>query len=854
MSNRISKIIKFVYIAAFIICIAASGILMIIISRQNAQSVSQMSKITLQELNLQIQQKFLSLIDLRTDYIDITLNRYPGGATYDQDTIDRMVSSVSLRDYTYLGFGMEDRTLVTVYGKDVQLVDTSSPFGLFGEDGVIIAEGVDEDGEKMLLLGKAASYVMKDGRTSSAILLGLPMSQLNDALFLDEDDLGTWTHIISGNTGEFIIRNGDVTRDSYYDRIMLDFEPVGGKTKESYAKELSEAIAAGEEYFAEFRIDGDHRFLDATPLVEGSTWYLVTLISNSSINNMRQTQNTMQVMSIGIAMSIIVLVLLVLLLLYMRGSRLQMQRLEAVKEEALRANQAKSEFLSTMSHDIRTPMNAIIGMTEIALKNMKDPERVEDCLRKVQSSSKHLLSLINDVLDMSKIESGKMTLSMAPHSLQDTMDEMVNIAQPQVKAKNQQFDIFIQKILAEQVYYDSLRLNQVLINLLSNAVKFTPEKGSISIRLYQEESPLGEDHVRTHFFVEDTGIGMSKEFQEKVYETFSRENTEQVAHTTGTGLGMSITKSIVDMMHGTIDLDSTVGVGSKWHITLDLKKAEDEAAMSLPDWDVLVVDDNQMLCESAASNLEELGVHAEWVLDGPHAIEMIQDRHDRKEDYRLVLVDWKMPDMSGVELIRRLRESDYKDLPIFLISAYDFGDVEEEIGQVKVEGFISKPLFKTKLFHYLSKFVGDESKQTEYVESSSELDFTGKHVLVAEDIEINWEITNEILTSVGLKADHAENGEECVKMFKASETGAYDLILMDIRMPVLDGYGATKAIRALERKDNDIPIVALTADAFSDDVQYCLSVGMNDHIAKPINTKELLRLLQKFLQKEESGE
>ena len=854
MSNKISKIIKFVYIAAFIICIAASGGLILFTNYQNSKSVSQMSQITLQELNLQIQQKFISLINLRTDYIDITLNRYPSGPTYDQDVIDRMVSSVSLRDYTYLGFGMEDRTLVSVYGKDVQLVDTSSPFGLFGEDGVVIAEGVDEDGEKMLLLGKAASYVMKDGRTSSAILLGLPMSELNDALFLDEDDLGTWTHIISGNTGEFIIRNGDVTRDSYYDRIMLDFEPVGGKTRETYARELSEAIAAGEEYFAEFRIDGDNRFLDATPLVEGSTWYLVTLISNSSINDMRQAHNTMQVMSIGIVMSIIVLVLLILLLLYMRGSRLQMQRLEAAKEEALRANQAKSEFLSTMSHDIRTPMNAIIGMTEIALKNMKDPARVEDCLRKVQSSSKHLLSLINDVLDMSKIESGKMTLSMAPHSLQDTMDEMVNIAQPQVKAKNQQFDIFIQKILAENVYYDSLRLNQVLINLLSNAFKFTPEKGKINICLYQEESPLGEDYVRTHFSVEDTGIGMSKEFQEKVYETFSRENTEQVAHTTGTGLGMSITKSIVDMMHGTIDLDSTVGVGSKWHITLDLKKAEDETAMSLPDWDVLVVDDNQMLCESAAANLEELGVHAEWVLDGAHAIEMIKERHDRNEDYRLVLVDWKMPGMSGVELIRRLRESEYKDMPIFLISAYDFGDVEEEIVQVKIEGFISKPLFKTKLFHYLSKFVGSESKQTEYVESGSQLDFTGKRVLVAEDIEINWEITNEILTSVGLKADHAENGEECVKMFKASETGSYDMILMDIRMPVLDGYGATKAIRALERKDNDIPIVALTADAFSDDVQYCLSVGMNDHISKPINTKELLRLLQKFLQKEERGE
>ena len=524
----------------------------------------------------------------------------------------------------------------------------------------------------------------------------------------------------------------------------------------------------------------------------------------------------------------------------------QMRALDKAKEEAVHANKAKSDFLSSMSHDIRTPMNAIIGMTEIGLKSVTDSERVEDCLKKIMLSSKHLLGLINDVLDMSKIESGKMTFHMNRMSLRETLDDIVNIIQPQVKARSQFFDIFIRNILSEEVYCDGVRINQVLLNLLSNALKFTQEGGRIDVHVYQEPSDQGEEYVRTHFEVEDNGIGMSQEFQKKIWDTFSRDSSEQVQKTTGTGLGMAITKRIVELMGGTIELQSELGKGSSFHVILDFRKAESVEEWKLPEWNVLVVDDNEMLCHSAVSNLEELGIHAEWTLDGKKAIEMIEERHNRKEDYRFVLIDWKMPNMNGLQTIRRIRERIGKSVPVFLIPAYDWSEIEEEARNVEIEGFISKPLFKSTLYSYLKHYAEENPDDSEENENEAP-DFTGKRILVAEDIEINWEIANEILSSFGFELEHAENGKICVDMFSASEIGYYDVILMDIRMPVMNGYDATRAIRALTREDKELPIIAMTADAFENDVQVCLQCGMNAHVAKPLDIEELIRTLQKTL-------
>lgn len=466
---------------------------------------------------------------------------------------------------------------------------------------------------------------------------------------------------------------------------------------------------------------------------------------------------------------------------------------------------------------------------------------------KITLSSKHLLGLINDVLDMSKIENGKLSINMELISLRDAMGGIVNIVQPQIKSKRQHFDIFIQNIFVEDVYCDSVRLNQILINLLSNAMKFTPEEGRINVYLTQEELPEETGRVRCHFRVKDNGIGMTDEFQKKIFESFSREDSMRVQKTEGTGLGMAITKYIVEAMGGTIELKSEQGKGSEFHIALDLEKATVlEEDMILPAWNMLVVDNNEDLCRSAVSVLKEIGVDAEWALDGRTALKMVENRHREHQDYEIVLLDWKMPGMDGVEVTREIRKLLGDEVPILIISAYDWSDIEEEARAAGAHGFISKPLFKSNLYLGLSHYINGVQEETE--ESIEPLhDFSGKRILLAEDNDLNWEIANEILSSAGFELEWAENGQICVEKFEQSAVGTYDVVLMDIRMPILDGYGAARAIRALDRPDANLPIIAMTADAFSEDVQRCLESGMNAHIAKPIDINNLIQHLQEYL-------
>ena len=503
-----------------------------------------------------------------------------------------------------------------------------------------------------------------------------------------------------------------------------------------------------------------------------------------------------------------------------------------------------------MSHDIRTPMNAIVGMTAIAAASPENTPLVQDCLRKITLASRHLLGLINDVLDMSKIEHGKLSLNISVVSLREIIEEVVGVAQPLVKAKNQQFDICIHDILSENVYSDGVRLGQVLLNLLSNALKFTPREGTVQVNLSQEPSPLGENYVRTHLRVKDTGMGMSEEFQRKIYDTFSREDNERIHRIEGSGLGMSIMKSIVDQMKGTIELHSALGRGTEFHITLDMKKAESQTGpMVLPGWNALVVDDDENLCRSAAYFLKDMGVHAEWTTDGESAVKMVEKHHEQGLDYHLVLLDWKMPGMSGMETAKQLREHLGDDVPVLLISAYDWSDIEEEARTAGISGFIAKPLFKSTLFHGLRPFA-ERGGALEQKKEEDEDFGRGRRLLLAEDNELNWEIASALLEQHGFILDWAENGQICVEKFKASEPGWYDLVLMDVRMPVMDGYQAARALRALDRPDRNIPIIAMTADAFSEDIRCCLQSGMNAHVAKPLDMKVLLRLIQKYLRKE----
>ncbi len=526
----------------------------------------------------------------------------------------------------------------------------------------------------------------------------------------------------------------------------------------------------------------------------------------------------------------------------------QNEELKIANEKTLAASNAKSNFLSNMSHDIRTPMNAIIGMTEIATNHIDDKSRVLDCLRKIMNSGRHLLGLINDVLDMAKIESGKMTLHMEDISLREIMDTICGITRVQITEKEQHFDISISSILCDHVMCDPLRLNQILLNLLSNAIKYTPEEGFIHVRLWQEPSEKGDDFVLTHFSVADTGMGMSPEFIKTIFDSFTREDAKRVQKTQGTGLGMAITKNIIDALGGTIEVESEPDKGSTFHVVLDLGRGADaEQKMQLPPWNILVVDDNEELCLTASESLEALGARPQWCTDGQTAVEMVVDAHRRGEDFFAILVDYRMPGQSGIETAKKIREVLGDDTPIEMISAYDQSDIEEDVKAAGVSGFIAKPLFRSTLYHELCRFAPEITGLEAEQSGKEEISLNGMHILLAEDNDLNAEIAMMILEEDGASVEHAEDGLRAVQMFEQSAPGHYNAILMDLRMPNMGGLEAATAIRAMQREDAaSIPIIAMTADAFAEDVQRCLEAGMNAHLSKPIDVDKLKKTLVKY--------
>ncbi len=856
MDKKTMNFFKSSIISVVAVSIAVFIALTLFMSAKTEASVEEISQSYMSEMSIQVQQKFQSIIDLRLSQVSgMIKSTWSEEMVYNDTLKENLVSSAQVRDFSYLALYAGEENSEVILGEELHYTDNQHVMERLMQDGSMIAEAETDDGNRVLLLGIRAEYPMKNGGKSTALIAGFSMDYLSKALFLDEEDTAVYYHIIDRD-GNFVIRSSGAFRESYFERIMETYTGYDGKMPEDYVREMSDAMHNNEVYYANVVIEGEGKQVCCSRLPGNTDWYLIFAMpmdfmtkSVSELAAVRVWVTLASVLIIFIAMGVI-------FLMYYRLSMKQIDNLVKARQEAVHANMAKSDFLASMSHDIRTPMNAIIGMTGIAQKNLGDRDRVEDCLRKISLSSKHLLNLINDVLDMSKIDSGKMVLNMIPVSLREQMDDLVNIVQPQVSAKNQIFDIFIRNIYVEDVICDNVRLNQVLLNLLSNAIKFTPEGGRVDVYMYQEklEGEENADTIRTHFLVKDTGIGMSPEFQAKIWDTFAREENEQVRYITGSGLGTSIAKKIVDLMGGTIELQSEQGKGSTFHVTLDLQKSEvDLEGMMLPEWNILVVDDNQDLCESTVENLRELGAHAEWTLNGMNAIEMIEERHHQKDDYKFVLIDWKMPGMDGVETIREIRKRVGMDIPIFLISAYDWSDMEGAVDESMIEGFISKPLFKSTLYHRLKQYM-DCYNETQEQDSAMEADLTGKRILLAEDIDLNWEVASAILSMTGVELERAVNGQECLDMFERSEIGYYDAVLMDIRMPVMDGYDATRAIKALERKDSDLPIIAMTADAFSDDAQRCLECGMVAHIAKPIDVKECMRILNKYLGSRNEGE
>ena len=514
------------------------------------------------------------------------------------------------------------------------------------------------------------------------------------------------------------------------------------------------------------------------------------------------------------------------------------------------ANHAKSDFLSRMSHDIRTPMNAIMGMTAVAAMNIDDKERLKDCLNKITLSSRHLLALINDVLDMSKIESGKVTLSEEEFDMAKMVENLLAIIHPQIQEKNQQLKVNISNITHEDVIGDLLHLQQVFVNIMGNAVKFTPEGGTISFSICEKPSCI-EGSGCYEFIFEDTGIGMKEEFVETIIEPFARENRTRSQNIEGTGLGMSIANNIVRMMNGSIQVESTLGVGSKFTVRLYLKlqNVKTEVVKCLKDLKVLVADDEPDACESACEILRGIGMSSDGVLSGDEAIRKLSEAHENAEDYAVVILDWKMPGKCGVETAREIRRQLGHDVPIIILSAYDWSSIEQEAREAGVNAFIAKPLFKSRLI-YVLKFLIEKREEEEKsdIDELGEKDYSGKRVLLVEDGDLNLEIAETLLEFIGIAVETARDGQQAVDILLEKPENYFDLVLMDIQMPNKNGYEATKEIRASAREDlKVIPIVAMSADAFSDDIQRALSVGMNDHVAKPIELPKLSAAIEKWI-------
>lgn len=534
----------------------------------------------------------------------------------------------------------------------------------------------------------------------------------------------------------------------------------------------------------------------------------------------------------------------------------QKEQTEALQDalmHARQANEAKTTFLSNMSHDIRTPMNAIIGFATIAASRIDNRDQVRECLQKVLSSSNHLLSLINDILDMSRIESGKMQIHEQECNISELMHNLVNIIQPQVKAK--QLELFIDtfEVVNEDVITDPLKLNQIFINLMSNAVKYTPAGGMITFRIMQHTT-FKHGYGDYVFIIKDNGIGMSEEFVKHVFEPFERESTTTRSGIQGTGLGMAITKNIVEMMNGTVTVESEVGKGSTFtvNLTLKLQDVEKNAAQikELEGLRALVVDDDFNVCDSVSKMLKTIGMRSEWTTSGREAVYRAKVARDDGDSYHTYIIDWQMPETSGIETARKIRSVVGEESPIIILTAYDWSDIEEEAKEAGVTAFCAKPLFMSDLKSALLSANTMDIKDEATAAAWQKIDFSGKRVLLVEDIEMNREIAEVILTESGFEVESAPDGTDAVDMVKRSEEYYYDVVLMDVQMPIMNGYEATRTIRSLPRKDvRTLPIIAMTANALEEDKAAALKSGMNDHIAKPLDIELFMEVLSKHLNK-----
>ena len=689
------------------------------------------------------------------------------------------------------------------------------------------------NGEQSLAFCNRITLYDPEGDTfKDAVLLRvIPISELEQKWMVPQTELVNAELSMIDGDGYYILKGYSFKNSDFFE-FYKSYNPTDPES----SSELFDRITSSSGSISMINSHGQECVLAFTPISSTAGWTMLGLMPADALNVKNRDWMLFWVVSVGLV------VLFLCDMFYMLYLNKCLQ-ITARKAEA--ANKAKTDFLSTMSHDIRTPMNAIIGLTTLAEKNPGDVESTRESLRKIGLAGNHLLTLINDILDISKVESGKLKLCPLTFSIVETVENLVNLSQPMIKEKNIEFSFHINQIEKEYLYTDQLRLNQVYINILSNAIKYTEPGGRVSVELREGQSPT-PGCVRLTYIVADTGIGMSPEFMKNMYKPFSRQIDSRVNSIQGTGLGLTITKQMVELLGGTIECQSEQGKGTTFTVVLDIPAADRQREdMRLEPIDVLIVDDDETMLQTASDTLKSLGTSVDQASSGLEAIGMIEHRHLSGRDYNVIIVDWKMPELDGLETISRIRTEIGADVPILLTSAYDWLDIEEKAKAAGANGFVTKPLFRSTLYDKINDLIGKESKSIEPEDDYSDLQ--GLHILVAEDIDINWEIISSLLSMFGITSDRAENGRICVDMMRTAEEGAYALIFMDIQMPEMNGLNAARAIRKLENPwAASIPIVAMTADAFSENITECLDAGMNGHISKPIDIKLVIKEIRRI--------
>ena len=724
-------------------------------------------------------------------------------------------------------------------------------------------DNIPDQRREYLLYGIRIKPVEVEGHTCSYLCCFVRPVNLENELMMENYGGQGFSSVIDTD-GNYVLNinrsHSFMDRDNFFDDFenVLDYASV-----EEFREALTTTTTTTARANAKISSTAvDEYYLVFTPM-EGVDWYFVSAVPSSVFD--AQSGDLMRIA--WILLGVVALALAAVISYTVRFRRQQHELEEKAETDALNAkleeqqkaleealgmaqsaNRAKTTFLNNMSHDIRTPMNAIIGYTGLASSHIDNREQVQDYLSKIGQSSEHLLSLINDVLDMSRIESGKVNLEEKEEDLGEILHTLRNIVQADIN--NKQMDFFMDTDVNDQfVICDKLRLNQVLLNILSNSIKYTAAGGTISVSLH-EKGRTETGYGKYEFRIKDNGMGMSEEFLKTIFEPFTRVKTSTVSGIQGTGLGMAITKNIIDIMGGHIDIKSKEGEGTETILNFEFKLSEGTAEpvkiAELTGLKSLVVDDDMNACRSIAKMLRDAGMRSEWCASGKEAVVRTEDALSIGELYKVYIIDWIMPDMNGVETTRRIRQIVGEETPIIVLSAYDWSDIEEEAREAGVTAFVSKPLFPSDLRAVLNKCCGsivaqENSSEPEYV-------FSGKKILLVEDNEMNREIATEILEEEGFVIDTAEDGTIAVEKMSKAAPGQYDMILMDIQMPLMNGYDATRAIRTLPDPEiSSIPIVAMTANAFEEDRKLALEAGMNEHVPKPIDVKVLKETMARFL-------